>query len=657
MTEELKWKIANLPDSPGCYIMKSQGEIIYVGKAKNLKNRVKQYFQSAKTHSVKVRAMVAHIDDFELVLADSELEALILEANLIKLHAPFYNILLKDDKHYPFIAFDLSKPFPAPELRRRREKDGAKYFGPYTGATVVREVLDVVRTEFPVRVCTKTLNPAKPGRPCVHHQIGRCLAPCAGLVDEAEYKKAVDGALAFLSGDARGVLGELETRMKEAAAGFHYERAALYRDRILSVKQVMEKQKAVGTTDSDRDIIAVGYEGEDAMVQVMNVRDGNLIGSEQYTMTSAADEPEESVLLSFLLQYYGAERVPPRELLLSAEPEDADTLAQLLSELSPGRAKVRIFTPQRGEKHKLLELARKNLNEAAMKRRKKLSDSFMRTGGALIELGDVLELSQPPHRIEGYDISNTQGVLSVGSMVVMLDGVSANKEYRSFRIKTVEGANDFASMREVLTRRLSHGLREIEERKAQGLAPQGGSFSELPDLILIDGGPGQLAEARAAMLELGLDIPMFGLAKRIEEIVLPDREESLLLPRTSPALHLLQRLRDEAHRFAITRHRSLRGKRSVASQLDGIPGVGPKRKKALLTHFRTMDELKNAEVEQLREAEGVDRRTAEAVYAWFHKDTDQGLKTEREPELDTDQSLQLDLETEINADQSLESDD
>ncbi|MBQ4086277.1 MAG: excinuclease ABC subunit UvrC [Clostridia bacterium] len=622
MTGDLKWKIANLPDSPGCYIMKSEGKVIYVGKAKNLKNRVKQYFQSSRGHSPKVRAMVARIDDFELVLADTELEALVLEANLIKKHTPFYNILLKDDKHYPFIAIDPSKSFPAPELRRKKERDGARYFGPYTGTTTLYEVLDAVRSEFPLRVCTKQLNPDKPQRPCVHHQIGRCLAPCAGKVTAEEYQKVVEGALTFLGGDARAVLSSLEEKMKEAAMQLNYEKAAVYRDRIQAVKQIFEKQKADGRITSDQDVLAVLYEGEDALVQLMNVREGKLIGSEQFVLDRAADETEGSILLSFILQYYGSDRLPPRELLLSALPEEHETLAQLLSELSPGRAKVRVLTPQRGVKHHLMELAYKNLREAAVKRKKKLESSFMRTEGALIELASVLGLSQPPHRIEGFDISNTQGAQSVASMVVMLDGLAANKEYRHFRIKTVQGANDFASMHEVITRRLSHGLKEIEERAAQGLSAEGGSFSALPDLILIDGGHGQLQYAQDAMHALGLDIPMFGLAERIEEIVLPGREDTILLPRTSPALHLIQRLRDEAHRFAITHHRKLRGKKSVSSQLDEISGVGPKRKKALLSHFKTMEELKNADIAALNAVEGVDKKTAEAVYRWFHSNTD-----------------------------------
>lgn len=603
--------------------MKSEGKVIYVGKAKNLKNRVKQYFQSSRGHSPKVRAMVSRIDDFDLVLADNELEALVLEANLIKKYTPFYNILLKDDKHYPFIAIDPTKPFPAPELRRKKEKDGARYFGPYTGTTTLYEVLDAVRAEFPLRVCTKQLNPAKPQRPCVHYQIGRCLAPCAGKISEEDYQKIVEGAITFLSGDARAVLTHLEKQMREASMQLNYERAAVYRDRIQAVKQILEKQKADGRITSDQDILAVLYEGEDALVQLMNVREGKLIGSEQFVLARAADETEGSILLSFILQYYGSDRLPPKELLLSAMPEDAEILEQLLSDLTPGRAKVHIHTPVRGEKHQLMELAYKNLREAAVKRKKKLSDSFMRTEGALIELASVLGLDTPPHRIEGYDISNTQGALSIASMVVMIDGVSANKEYRSFRIKTVQGANDFASMYEVITRRLSHGLREIDERSAHGLPSEGGSFSSLPDLILIDGGHGQLNEAQAAMHALGLDIPMFGLAKRIEEIVLPDRDDSIVLPRSSPALHLIQRLRDEAHRFAITRHRKLRGKKSISSQLDDISGVGPKRKKALLTHFKTMEDLQKADIEALHAVESMDRKTAEAVYAWFHPNTEQ----------------------------------
>lgn len=622
MNPELEWKLHNLPDSPGCYLMKSRGTIIYVGKAKNLKNRVSQYFHASRSHTPKVLAMVEKVDDFDIMLVDGELEAFTLECNLIKLYRPHYNILLKDDKHYPFIAIDPTAPFPAPELRRKREKDSARYFGPFTGTNVLYEVLDALRAEFPLRVCTKELHPEKPQRPCVHHQIGRCPAPCAALISEEEYRTTVEGAIAFLSGDTKPLIASLQEKMLEASKAMQFEKAALYRDRIRAIEQVMYRQKADADTGNDQDVLAVQYEGQDALVQLLNVREGKLIGSELHVLDGCADEQEGSILLSFILQYYSAERVPPKELLLSVMPEDAATLEELLSELRTGRARVHIKTPVRGEKHHLMELAYKNVREAAAKRRKKLSDSFMRTQGALIELSEVLGIADPPRRIEGFDISNTQGALSVASMVVMIDGVSAHKEYRTFRIKTVQGPNDFESMYEVIHRRLSHGLREREERMQTGLPPEGGSFSELPDCILIDGGPGQLARAQQAMHELGLYIPMFGLAERIEEIVLPDTDVNILLPRSSPALHLIQRLRDEAHRFAITHHRALRGKKSVASQLETIPGIGEKRRIELLRYFKTMDDLKNASVEELNRANGMNRAAAESVYAYFHADAE-----------------------------------
>ncbi len=624
MTEELSFKISNLPDSPGCYIMKSEGSVIYVGKAKNLKNRVRQYFQSSKDHSPKVRAMVSHVDDFELVLADSELEALVLEANLIKKHKPFYNILLKDDKHYPFIAIDPDECFPAPVLRRKRENDGMRYFGPYTGTAALYEVLDAVRTEYPLRICTKQLNPEKLSRPCVHYQTGRCCAPCAGYVTQAEYKKYVDGAITFLSGDAKPVLSALEKKMKSASSEMNYEKAAVYRDRIEAVKQILERQKADSSPRHDLDVLTVVHEGEDALVQLLNVREGKLIGSRLFVLERCADEDESSILLSFILQYYSSDNLPPREILLSDLPEESDTLSELLSELIPNRAKVRVYTPMRGEKHHLVDLARKNLNDAVEKRKKKLAHTLERTVGAVSELAKVLGLDTVPRRIEGYDISNTSGALSVASMVVMIDGLCVNREYRTFRIKSVQGPNDFASIYEALYRRLRHGLSEREERRAKSLPDIGGSFSDMPDLILIDGGHEQVAYAMEALHKAGLDIPLFGLAERIEEIVLPDREDTIILPRTSPALQLIQRLRDEAHRFAITHHRKLRNKLPSASQLDTIPGIGPTRRKALLRYFKTIEELKNADVETLKKANGMNTPSAQAVYAYYHSKKEPG---------------------------------
>ena len=615
MNPQLEFKLRNLPDSPGCYLMKSEGEIIYVGKAVNLKNRVSQYFHYSAQHSPKVRAMVEKIDDFDIMLVDGELEAFTLECNLIKLHMPRYNIRLKDDKAYPYIRVDLRQPFPRVELARRQEKDGAKYFGPFQGATVVREVLDVVRMVFPIRCCAWAINPDKPRRPCVHHQVGQCPAPCAGLIPEEDYRATILKVMDFLNGRYDPVLDELRARMAEASKAMNYERAAVYRDRIRAVEAVMQKQKAISTTQGDQDIIAMLPHDADALVQLMFVRSGRLIGSERFTLEGAADEPPGEVLTQFMLQYYGPEITPPHEILLSATPPEQPVVEELLSE-QHGR-RTYILVPRRGEKLKLVRMAVKNLKDEAQKLDRRNANSYARTIGALEELQSVLCLEKLPRRIEGSDISTTQGAQSVASEVVMVDGKSANKEYRHYRIKTVEGANDFASMYEVITRRLSHGLDELAERRAQGLDPEGGRFSWLPDLILVDGGRGQLNAAREAMLAQGLDIPMIGLAKRIEEIVLPDEEESILLDRHSGALHLIQRVRDESHRFAIIHHRALRSRASVASKLDGIPGVGEKRRRAILKHFRTVEARKAASLDDIRAVPGLPAAVAEAVYRFM----------------------------------------
>jgi len=616
MTENLRLKIDNLPDSPGCYLMKSEGTVIYVGKAKNLKNRVRQYFHDSY-HTPKVQAMVDKVNDFDIVLVDGELEALILECNLIKLHKPWYNILLKDDKHYPYIRVDMKAAFPTVDLVRRPEKDGAKYFGPYLGATVVREMLDVIRMIFPIRTCTRTINPDKPVRPCVHYEIGQCLGPCAGHVTEKQYHELMKKVLEFLGGNDGPVRAELESRMREAAMQLNYERAAVYRDRIKALDQVMQKQKAIISGGGDQDVLATIRQGDDALVQLLLIRGGKMIGSELHVLERAGDETAEQVLCSFMLQYYAEDSLPPRDILVGTLPEESETLASLLSERRG--AKVTISMPKRGEKRQMVEMAVKNVNDAAVKREKQLQSSRSRTIGALEELMQVLNLNIFPTRIEGYDISNTQGAQSVGSMVVMKNGRPANRDYRYFRIKTVEGPNDFASMKEVLTRRLKHGLTEREERIAGGLDPAGGKFSELPDLILIDGGRGQLNAAIEAMEEVGVSIPIFSLAERIDEIILPDQAESILLDRHSDALHLIQRLRDEAHRFAISHHRSLRGAHALKSKLDEIPGVGPVRKRAILKHFETMEALMEASVEEICEVQSVSIQTAQTIYEALHK--------------------------------------
>jgi len=611
VTEEVQYKLTELPDSPGCYLMKSRGKVIYVGKAKNLKNRVRTYFHSNINNTAKVQAMVEKVDDFDIVLVDGELEALSLECNLIKLYRPYYNIRLKDDKHYPYIRVDMTEPFPRVDLIRRPVKDHARYFGPYSGATMVREVMDVVRLVFPIRTCNRIIQPEKPVRPCVQHEIGQCLAPCAGKVNSEDYHALMKKVLEFLGGDDKPLLKELDERMREAALSLNYERASVYRDRIRAVEELTQKQKAIVAGGGDQDVLAFMAGSDDAVVQAITIRGGKMIGSESHLMERAGDEPANEVLLSFILQYYGEDEPPPRDILASDEPRERETLAALLSELR--ESKVYISVPKRGEKKELMDMALKNAANFTEKREARLKQSYARTTGALEELKDILDLSGPPARIEAFDISNTQGAQSVGSMVVMKDGKSSNRDYRRFRIKTVEGPNDFASMREIIFRRFKHGLQEAEERETEGLPAEGGKFSELPDLVLIDGGKGQLNAALSAMEELGVKIPAFGLAKRIEEIVLPDGEESILLERHSAALHLIQRLRDEAHRFAITHHRSLRGKAAVKSRLEEIPGVGPARRKALLTHFPTIEALEAASPEEIARVPGVPINVAREI--------------------------------------------
>ena len=613
--EKLETKIAKLPESPGCYLMKdADGTIIYVGKAVNLKNRVRSYFRDTR-HTPKVAAMVSHIADFDVLLCDTNLEALCLECNLIKHHKPYYNILLKDDKHYPYLRVDLKEPFPRLTLARRMEKDGAKYFGPYIGATAVKQVIDAVRGVFPLRTCKQSLPLKTPRRPCINYDIGRCMAPCAGKCTEEAYWDMLDGVLAFLGGDYKQVVDKLKTDMMAAAEKMQYEKAALIRDKIRDVQGLMERQIAIQTEQAEQDIIALSQDGMDAMIQIVYVRGGRMIGGEHFALPQEGSEDPGEVLASFITQYYEDGNLVPRHILCQALPEGAqEQLEQWLRQQR--NAAVSLRTPRRGEKHDLVLLAAKNAADALEKRNARAAIKEERTLGAAAGLGRILGLEQPPRRIEGYDISNTQGVLSVAAMVVFIDGVPAKKEYRHFRIKTVEGANDFASMNEVLHRRFTHGLEEKAQREAQGLSPIGGKFSDLPDLILIDGGPQQLRFAQDALRAIGVDVPMFGLAEVGERIFLPGQEEPICLDHHTPELHLVQRIRDEAHRFGITHHRALRGKAFVHSQLEDIPGIGPKRRKALLSRFGSLKAIREATEEELLATPGISKPAAEALLAW-----------------------------------------
>lgn len=612
MREELAYKIKMLPDSPGCYLMKSEGQIIYVGKAKNLKNRVRQYFHAFESHTPKVRAMVSRVDDFDIVLCQSNFEALTLECNLIKRHRPFYNILLKDDKHYPYLRLDPRESYPRLTLARRMDAhDGARYFGPYIGATAVRQVLAEVGNMFPLRTCALKLPLSKPRRPCVNYEIGKCLAPCAGLVSQTEYAALLKKVISFLNGDYQALCKELENQMNEAAGRMEYEQAALLRDKLTDIRQLMERQHAIQTHNVEQDILAVATDTQDAMVQLMHVRGGRMEGADSFLLEGdGAEEPSE-LLSSFLTQYYEDEHLIPREVIVQHAPEDSEAMEQWLRERKGGA--VTLLCPQRGEKKALVDIGQKNALDALKKRAESEKIKRQRTVDAMAELQTALSLPTLPRRIEGYDISNTQGVLSVAAMVVFEGGMPAKKAYRHFRIKTVEGANDFASMAEVIGRRFSHGLAEKHEREEAGLPVEEGRFSKLPDVVLIDGGPEQLAFAYRAMQEAGASVPMFGLAKRFEEIYLPGKADPIMLDKRSNALHLVQRVRDEAHRFGITHHRALRGKETLHSLLSDIPGVGQKRQVELLKHFRSVPNVLCATMEELLEVPSMDRRAAQAV--------------------------------------------
>ena len=597
--EKLEEKISMLPDSPGCYLMKNRdGTVIYVGKAVNLKNRVKSYFRDT-SHTPKVAAMISHIDDFEILLCETNLEALILECNLIKHHKPYYNILLKDDKHYPYLKVDLREPFPRLEITRRMEKDGAKYFGPYIGANAVRQVIEAVRDVFPIRSCKQTLPPARPKRPCMNSDIGRCMAPCAGKCTEAEYAEMMTGVVNFLNGDYAPVLDKLRKDMGEAAAAMRYEKAAKIRDKIRDVEGMMERQIALRTDSSEQDLIAVAQDGLDAMIQILYVRGGRMIGGDHFSLPREGGEVPGEVLAGFMLQYYENAGLIPLGM--------AEQLEGWLRRKKG--AAVTVAEPRRGEKHELIALAAKNAADALEKRNARRTVHEERTVGAAGKLGEILGMDRYPRRIEGYDISNTQGEQSVAAMVVFIDGEPAKKEYRHFRIRTVEGANDFASLYETLSRRYSHAAKEAAEG--------GNKFAELPDLILIDGGPQQLRFARQAILDLGMEPPtMFGLAEKQEEIWLPEATEPILLDHRTPELQLVQRVRDEAHRFGIIHHRALRGKASIHSRLEEIPGIGPARRKELLKAFGSLKAIREAEPEALLRVKGMNTPAVEAILHW-----------------------------------------
>jgi excinuclease ABC subunit C len=599
--DTLRQKIALLPDNPGCYLMKDKGEIIYVGKAVNLFNRVRTYF-SAQPHSAKVQAMVDRVDDFDVILAAGNLEALVLEANLIKLHRPYYNIKLMDDKHYPYIRIGVDEPFPRLTVARRVEADGARYFGPYYGTSAIRQVSGLLRRVFPLRTCTLKLPLARLQRPCINYEMGHCLGPCAGLISEADYRLLVEEVIAFLKGRYKPLVERLEQEMTQASRDMQFERAADLRDSIKDIMGLMEQQNAQQAPGVDQDVIAVAQDGLDAMAQVLFIRSGKMLEAQAFSLPREGSEPLEEVLDAFLQQFY-EERVPAREVIVQALGDAVTMEAWLRGKKG---STVTLTVPRRGDKLSLVDNALQNAKDALKKRNARDQVVHERTIGASRELAAALALREAPRRIEGFDISNTQGTQSVASMVVFIGGEPARKEYRHFRIKTVEGANDFASMNEVILRRLKRA--QLDDNPWP-----------LPDLILVDGGSEQLAFSIAARDSLGLSVPVFGLAKRFEEIWLPGEEEPVILDRHSPALHLIQRIRDEAHRFAITHHRKLRGKAAIRSRLEEVRGIGPARRRALLTAFRSIQGIMQQDIEALTAVPGMNLAAAKALYTALHE--------------------------------------
>ncbi len=595
----------------------SSDEIIYVGKAISLKNRVRQYFQSSRGKTAKIQKMVAHIAYFEYIITDSEMEALVLECNLIKEHRPKYNTMLMDDKGYPYIRITVDEAFPRVMVARTMKKDKSRYFGPYTSAGAVKDTLDLVHKLYKIRTCSRNL-PRDMGkdRPCLNYHIKQCSAPCQGYVSQEAYWEGVHQVIDFLGGKYETLMKELEDKMNHAAEELEFEEAIRYRELIQSVKHVAQKQKITDSTSTDdRDVIAMAQEGRDAIVQVFFVREGKLIGRDHFHLTVAEGDSKASVLSSFVKQFYSGTPFLPRELFLQEEMEDADIIGQWLSE-KKGR-KVTIKVPKKGEKERLVELAAKNARMVLDQDREKIKREELRTVGALNQIAGWLSLTGLK-RIEAFDISNISGFQSVGSMVVFENGKPKRNDYRKFKIKWVQGANDYASMDEVLTRRFVHGLEEKRELGSQHTDV--GSFTRFPDLIMMDGGRGQVNIALEVLNRLGITIPVCGMVKDDHHRTRGLYYNNVEIPidRHSEGFHLITRIQDEAHRFAIEYHRSLRGKGSVHSILDDIPGIGPKRRKALMRAFASLEEIREADMETLRAVEGMNEGSARAVYDFFH---------------------------------------
>jgi excinuclease ABC subunit C len=599
-TSHLSEKLAALPTKPGCYLYKdASGQVIYVGKAVNLRNRVRSYFQRSANHTPKIWRLVNAVRDLETIVVGSELEALVLECNLIKKYQPAYNVRLRDDKQYPYLCITTTEPFPRLLLTRRMRSDGNRYFGPYSGSRAVYATMDIIKRIFPIVSCGKAFDGRPVQKPCLYYHLGQCLAPCAGLADREQYQSAVEDVVEFLSGKQERLLRTLKAEMLEAAEALQFERAARLRDQVRAVEEVMSRQKVLSSQSADQDVIAVVGDAGGACVQMFYIRGGKLIGQNHFVL-EGAEEADGEAVQEFVKQYYQNASYVPKEILLPCDIEEMNIVEAWLRSRRGG--KVEVTVPVRGDKKRLVEMATENAGHALEQLKAEMRAKIGNAERAMTELTDALGLEAPPARMECYDISNFQGDHFVGAMVVFENGQPAKSEYRRFRIRFHENKpDDFAMMREVLTRRLAEG---------KAGSPK---FAKLPDLIIVDGGKGQLSAAVSAMEEVGLHLPVCGLAKRYEHLILPEEPDPVILPKGSQGLFLVQRIRDEAHRFANAYRETIQRRKQVHSVLDDIEGIGPVRRKALLKHFGSVERIRAATLEEIAAAPGMNRRAAEAV--------------------------------------------
>ena len=615
LPEKINSILGSLPDSPGCYLMKDeQGKIIYVGKAINLKNRVKSYFQKSSDHSYKTRRMVANIRDIEWIVVASELEALILEMNMIKEHRPFYNVRLKDDKRYPYIKIHWQDEFPKVTVTRNMVQDGSRYYGPYTSVWAVHQTLDILRKIFPYLTCAREITGKDP-RPCLYYDIHLCSGPCIGAITKADYRQMIEDLAKFLEGKTDPVLKRLQSEMEKASNQLNYEKAAVVRDQIQAVERVVERQKIISNERKDSDVIAMARSNGEACVQIFFIRSGKLIGREYFILEGTEEEDNTEILEEFIKQFYSQAAYIPNKVMLPQEVEEALIINEWLN-TKRGGEKVQITVPKRGQSKALVKMAAENAAETLRSLEIRWKADKDRQRDALGEIQQALGMSEPPNRIECYDISNTQGTASVGSMVVFEQGIPNKKLYRRFNIRTVTGPDDFASMREVLTRRFSNFFTEAEAKSSPGYKPDL-AFSLLPDLLIVDGGKGQLRQAIEVLEENDLtgQFTIVGLAKEEELLFLPNFSEPIRLDDHSQGYYLVQRIRDEAHRFAITAHRNKRGKIGLTSRLDTIPGIGPARRKELISRFGSIQGILEANPEEIAKIKGISIEKANAIKA------------------------------------------